>query len=84
MLETFAGQVALAAERIRVAQDAHQAKLQAEAERLRSSLLSAVSHDLRTPLAAIAGASSTLVDDSALDANTRMNWRRRFSKRPND
>jgi two-component system sensor histidine kinase KdpD len=71
LLETFAGQVALAAERIRAAQDAQQAKLQAEAERLRSSLLSAVSHDLRTPLAAIAGASSTLVDDSALDAKTR-------------
>ncbi|HEY4310331.1 MAG TPA: sensor histidine kinase KdpD [Pirellulales bacterium] len=71
LLETFAGQVALAAERIRSAQDAQQAKLQAEAERLRSSLLSAVSHDLRTPLAAIAGASSTLVDDSALDTTTR-------------
>ncbi|HVU86730.1 MAG TPA: sensor histidine kinase KdpD [Pirellulales bacterium] len=71
LLETFAGQVALAAERIRSAQDAQRAKLQAEAERLRSSLLSAVSHDLRTPLAAIAGASSTLVDDSGLDTNTR-------------
>ena len=68
LLETFAGQVALAAERIRSAQDAQQAELQVEAERLRSSLLSAVSHDLRTPLAAIAGASSTLVDDDGLDA----------------
>jgi len=71
LLETFAGQVALAAERIRSAHDAQEAKLQVEAERLRSSLLSAVSHDLRTPLAAIAGASSTLVDDAGLDTATR-------------
>jgi len=71
LLETFAGQVALAEERIRSAQDAQQAKLQVEAERLRSSLLSAVSHDLRTPLAAIAGASSTLVDGEGLDSTTR-------------
>ena len=71
LLETFAGQVALAEERIRSAQDAQKAKLQAEAEQLRSSLLSAVSHDLRTPLAAIAGASSTLVDGEGLDSETR-------------
>src|SRR5262249_19705698 len=56
LLETFAGQVALAQERILTAQDAQRAHLQVEAERLRNSLLSAVSHDLRTPLAAIAGA----------------------------
>ncbi len=71
LLETFAGQAALAEERIRAAHDAQQAKLQVEAERLRSSLLSAVSHDLRTPLAAIAGASSTLVDGAGLDAETQ-------------
>ena len=63
--------MALAEERIRSAHDAQQAKLQVEAERLRSSLLSAVSHDLRTPLAAIAGASSTLVDGDGLDPQTR-------------
>ena len=71
LLETFAGQVALAEERIRSAQDAQKAKLQAETEQLRSSLLSTVSHDLRTPLAAIAGASSTLVDGDGLDSQTR-------------
>jgi two-component system sensor histidine kinase KdpD len=38
--------------------------LQAETERLRSSLLSSVSHDLRTPLASIAGASSTLLEST--------------------
>jgi two-component system, OmpR family, sensor histidine kinase KdpD len=43
----------------------------AEAERLRHTLLSSVSHDLRTPLAAITGATSTLLRDSTLDEETR-------------
>jgi len=43
---------------------------QAEAEKLRSSLLSAVSHDLRTPLTSIAGSASTLVERD-LDEDTR-------------
>jgi two-component system sensor histidine kinase KdpD len=43
-----------------------------ETERLRSSLLSAVSHDLRTPLSVITGASSTLLEsDAALEPNIR-------------
>ncbi|UUZ54752.1 hypothetical protein LP419_01530 [Massilia sp. H-1] len=41
-----------------------------ESERLRNSLLSAVSHDIRTPLAAIVGLSSTLASGVALDAAT--------------
>jgi two-component system sensor histidine kinase KdpD len=61
LLETCAGVIAQALERDQIALEAHEAKMQTEAERLRNSLLSAVSHDLRTPLAAIAGASSTLV-----------------------
>jgi two-component system sensor histidine kinase KdpD len=72
LLETFAGQIALAIVRIKSSEEAQNARLQAESERLRSSLLSAVSHDLRTPLAAIAGASSTLVESNgSLDAKTR-------------
>jgi two-component system sensor histidine kinase KdpD len=64
LLETFANQLALAIERRRVLADTQQAKLQAETERLRSALLSSVSHDLRTPLAAITGAASSLRDGS--------------------
>jgi two-component system sensor histidine kinase KdpD len=64
LLETFAGQLALALERIRTMEDAGRDRLQLETERLRNALLSAVSHDLRTPLAAITGAASALVDDS--------------------
>lgn len=65
MLEACAGQLALALERDRLALEASQVLLQAETERLRSSLLSSVSHDLRTPLSSIAGASSSLLQSTA-------------------
>ena len=71
-LETLASQVALALERARLADEAQGARLQVESERLRNSLLSAVSHDLRTPLASIVGASSSLLDsDVSLGESTR-------------
>ena len=71
-LETFASQTALAIERARLAEEAQQAQVRVETERLRNSLLSSVSHDLRTPLAAITGAASTLLDNEPrLDAATR-------------
>ena len=65
LLETFAGQIALALERVHLADQAHQAAIHAENERMRNSLLSAISHDLRTPLAVIAGSASTLVEGAA-------------------
>jgi K+-sensing histidine kinase KdpD len=52
----------LYAERARLAQDAREARLEAEREQLRNALLSSVSHDLRTPLAVVTGATSTLLD----------------------
>lgn len=61
-LETFANQTALAIERARLAEEAQQTQVRIETERLRNSLLSSVSHDLRTPLATITGAASTLLD----------------------
>jgi two-component system sensor histidine kinase KdpD len=61
MLDVFAAQVASALERSLLAEQAQQAQLQIEAERLRSSLLSSVSHDLRTPLSVITGAASALL-----------------------
>ena len=71
-IEAFASQTALAIERARLAEDAEQAQVRAETERLRNSLLSSVSHDLRTPLASITGAASTLLENEAgLDAGTR-------------
>jgi two-component system sensor histidine kinase KdpD len=71
LLEACASQLALALERDRLAIDAAEARIQAEAEQVRSSLLSSVSHDLKTPLAAIAGASSSLLEGAGLDEDTR-------------
>ena len=72
-VETFASQTALAPSSARSSPTAaEQAQVRAETERLRNSLLSSVSHDLRTPLASITGAASTLLDNEArLDAATR-------------
>ena len=61
-LETFAAQTAVALERARLAREAQDAEVRVETERLRNSLLSSVSHDLRTPLATITGAVSAILD----------------------
>ncbi len=71
LLEACANQLALALERDQLAIDAAESRIQAEAEQVRSTLLSSVSHDLKTPLAAISGASSTLIATSTLDEPTR-------------
>jgi two-component system sensor histidine kinase KdpD len=71
-LETFANQTALAIERAQLAAEAEEARVRIETERLRSSLLSSVSHDLRTPLASITGATGALLENGAqLDPGTR-------------
>jgi two-component system sensor histidine kinase KdpD len=72
LLETFVSQIALALERVSLAAEAHSAQIKMETEQLRNTLLSAISHDLRTPLAAIVGASSSLIrDDDKLDDHAR-------------
>jgi two-component system sensor histidine kinase KdpD len=72
LLETFANQTAVAIERAHLADEAQRAQIQIEAERLRNSLLSSVSHDLRTPLAVITGSASSLLEgEAAFDAPTR-------------
>ncbi len=63
LLDTFAGLVGSALERALFAEEARRARLQAETEQLRNSLLSSVSHDLRTPLAVVTGATTTLLDE---------------------
>lgn len=71
-IEALANQTAVAVERSSLADSAAQARAEAETERARSALLSAVSHDLRTPLAAITGAATSLLDGTAtLPAGTR-------------
>ena len=61
VLESFANQVAMALDRAMISLEAQQALLKAETETLRNTLLSSVSHDLRTPLASITGAITTLL-----------------------
>jgi two-component system sensor histidine kinase KdpD len=69
--EAFCRQAAFAFERARLSDQARLSALRAKTEELRSSLLSAVSHDLRTPLASITGAASSLREDTGLAAETR-------------
>jgi two-component system sensor histidine kinase KdpD len=64
LIETFAAQIALALERAGLQEEAEQSRVTAETERLRNTLLASISHDLRTPLAVITGASSALNDPS--------------------
>jgi two-component system sensor histidine kinase KdpD len=59
-LDTFAALAAIALERVHYVDVAQQALLQMESERLRNSLLSAISHDLRTPLTALRGLAESL------------------------
>jgi two-component system sensor histidine kinase KdpD len=67
LLQTCASLIALSIERDQSLLEAHEAQLQAQTEHLRSSLLSSVSHDLRTPLAIIAGAATSLLDGASRD-----------------
>jgi two-component system sensor histidine kinase KdpD len=72
LLETFASQVAMALERAHLAESAETARISAETEAFRNTLLGSISHDLRTPLAVITGASTALADPRlAIDSETR-------------
>ncbi|WP_201829390.1 sensor histidine kinase [Microvirga zambiensis] len=72
LFHALADQAAQAAERIRLVEDIDRARLMAESDRLRSALLTSISHDLKTPLAAIIGAAGTLKAYSAnLDEDSK-------------
>ncbi len=74
LLDALSDQAALAIERVNLAADVDKSRLLAETERLRSALLTSISHDLRTPLASVLGSASTLktqrghLDPAAQDA----------------
>jgi two-component system sensor histidine kinase KdpD len=71
LLDALTDQAALAIERVTLARDLHLARLQAETDRLRSALLTSISHDLRTPLASILGSATSLTSRGlALDGPT--------------
>lgn len=62
LMSAWAGLAAIAIERVKLTEEARQAALLAESDRLRSALFNSVSHELRTPLATIIGSSSTLLE----------------------
>ena len=85
LLEALANQLALALERVRLADEAQAANLTAERAALRNTLLASISHDLRTPLSAIAGAGSMMAHESfPLDAHRRITLGRLIEDKARD
>ncbi|KVC51783.1 sensor histidine kinase [Burkholderia diffusa] len=81
MLDAFAAQIALALERVHYVEIARDALVNMESERLRNSLLSAISHDLRTPLTTIVGFSSMLANGRAAARDGDAAAAERFAQR---
>lgn len=72
LLDALIDQIAVAMERVKLAEDIDETRVLSETERLRSALLTSISHDLRTPLATIMGTISSLRNYGPLyDENTR-------------
>jgi len=72
LLEAACSQIAVAIERVMLAEEAEKARVGVERERLRSAMLTSISHDLRTPLASIIGGLSSLRSyGSRYDSATR-------------
>jgi two-component system sensor histidine kinase KdpD len=85
LLETFAGQIALALERAEFAEEAERSRVNAETESLRNTLLASISHDLRAPLRAIAGAARALNDPSIIfDDRARAELTAQIESKTND
>ena len=70
-MESFAGQLALALESVRLSDEVKRAQLDAETSRLRATLFSGVTHDLKTPLSAITASVTSLLDESAFSDEVR-------------
>lgn len=70
-LETLARQIAIALERVHYVEVAQSAVVQMESERLRNTLLAAMSHDVRTPLTALVGQAEALANASTLSVEQK-------------
>jgi two-component system sensor histidine kinase KdpD len=70
LLDVFVNHAALALERTLLTEEAERSRVTVETERLRNALLSSVSHDLRTPLATITGAATSMLMQDAQMAET--------------
>jgi two-component system sensor histidine kinase KdpD len=65
LLDALIDQAALAIERVHLVQDMDRVKRTVESDRLRSALLTSISHDLKTPLSSVIGAAATLQEWAA-------------------
>src|SRR5207302_11236020 len=75
ILATVADQVAVALERLRLLREADRAEMLDRTDKLKSALMSAVSHDLRTPLTSImASVTSLLEPDIEWDKETQQDF----------
>ncbi len=73
LLEAFASLTALAVNRISLVEKLREAQLLSDSDKLRNALLNSISHDLRTPLASMIGAVTSLVEDHRIyDEQSRM------------
>ena len=66
LIEAFANLAAIAIIRVKLAEEAEQAHWLRESEKLHSALLNSISHDLRTPLASITGAVTSLLSEESV------------------
>jgi two-component system sensor histidine kinase KdpD len=71
LVEAITNQLVGALERVHFAKESHLSAIQAETEQMRSNLLSAVSHDLRTPLSSIEGSAGSLLNQKELSEKSR-------------
>ena len=71
ILENYSTQIAMALERDRLMLESQTARVEVETEQLRNTLLSSVSHDLRTPLAVISGATSSILRNPGMNTSTQ-------------
>ncbi len=84
LLDALGDQGALAIERVQLVEEMDRVERDAETERLRSALLTSISHDLKTPLAAVLGSAGTLRDlaDKAVGEREGRAARHRSSTNP--
>lgn len=71
VMQSFAGQLALALERVRLSDAVKRAEIDAETNRSRAALFSGVTHDLKTPLSAITASVTSLLDGSGFSHEER-------------
>lgn len=79
-LDTLARQIAIAMERVHYVEIAQQAVVQMESERLRNTLLAAISHDVRTPLTALIGLAESLQQSSPPLADSQAGMARALTR----